>query len=143
MEMEKLQAVKRFEVRFSEVDSMNVVWHGEYAKYLEDAREEFGRKFGLEYMRIYSNGCLAPIVRLTCDYKRPLLYGMRPEVTITYVPTDAAKIVFDYEIRDTESEELIASARSVQVFTDCSRNLLWTCPEFYEEWKRKWLGGKA
>ena len=38
-----LSATKTFEVRFSEVDSMGVVWLGHYATYFEDAREEFGR----------------------------------------------------------------------------------------------------
>ena len=32
-------------VRFSEVDSMQVVWHGEYMRYFEDGREDFGRRF--------------------------------------------------------------------------------------------------
>ena len=32
-------------VRFSEVDSMQVVWHGEYVRYFEDGREAFGRKY--------------------------------------------------------------------------------------------------
>ena len=45
-----LQASKEIEVRFSEVDSMNVVWHGSYALYFEDAREAFGAKYGLEYL---------------------------------------------------------------------------------------------
>lgn len=29
-------------VRFSEVDSMQIVWHGEYVRYFEDGREAFG-----------------------------------------------------------------------------------------------------
>lgn len=38
-------------VRFSEVDSMQIVWHGEYVRYFEDGREAFGREFaGLGYM---------------------------------------------------------------------------------------------
>ena len=41
----ELRASKVFDVRFSEVDSMNVVWHGSYMLYFEDAREEFGRKY--------------------------------------------------------------------------------------------------
>ena len=42
-----LSVTKSFDIRFSEVDSMGVVWHGNYAKYFEDAREEFGRKYDL------------------------------------------------------------------------------------------------
>lgn len=39
--MSELKASKDFEIRFSEVDSMKVVWHGSYAIYFEDAREAF------------------------------------------------------------------------------------------------------
>ena len=39
-------------IRFSEVDSLLIVWHGHYLKYFEDAREAFGRKYGLGYLGI-------------------------------------------------------------------------------------------
>ena len=60
-------------VRFSEVDSMQIVWHGEYVRYFEDGREAFGREFaGLGYMDIYASGYTAPIVELHLQYRKPL-----------------------------------------------------------------------
>ena len=53
--MKRLIARRDFSIRFSEVDSMNVVWHGSYPLYFEDAREEFGRKYGLGYMTFLTN----------------------------------------------------------------------------------------
>ena len=134
----ELRASKVFDVRFSEVDSMNVVWHGSYMLYFEDAREEFGRKYKLEYLRIAEFGYYAPLVDLEFHYRKPLLYQMRPRIDIIYHPTEAAKIIFDYEIYDTETEELMAHGRSVQVFMDKDYRLVWTNPEFYQEWKRMW-----
>lgn len=136
--MKELKASKLFEIRFSEVDSMNVVWHGSYPLYFEDAREEFGRKYKLEYLRIADFGYFAPLVDLEFHYRKPLLYQMRPRIDITYHPTEAAKIIFDYEIFDTATEELMAHGRSVQVFMDKDYHLVWTNPEFYQEWKRMW-----
>lgn len=137
--MTTLQETKEFEIRFSEVDSMNVVWHGSYPLYFEDAREAFGRKYGLGYLTIFDNGYYAPLVDLTFHYKKPLVYGMRPAITITYRPTEAAKIVFDYEIHDTADGSLIATGHSVQVFMDRQYQLVWFNPPFYEEWKKKWI----
>lgn len=134
----KLTACRRFEIRFSEVDSMNIVWHGSYPLYFEDAREEFGRKFGLGYMTIFSNGYYAPLVDLSFKYKKPLLYGMTPTIRITYVPTESAKIVFDYEIVDERDGSVIATGRSVQVFMDRNYQLVWDNPEFYQKWKEQW-----
>ena len=137
--MRELKTSKEFEIRFSEVDSMNIVWHGAYPLYFEDAREAFGKKYDLGYMRIFDSGYYAPLVDLSFKYKSPITYGMKPEITITYKPTDAAKIVFDYEITNPENGEVLATGHSVQVFMDLNYQLVWINPDFYEEWKKRWL----
>ena len=136
--MKELKETIPFRVRFSEVDSMNIVWHGSYPLYFEDAREAFGRKYGLGYYDIYDNGYYAPLVELSFNYKKPILYGMNPEITITYRYTDAAKIVFDYEINDPACGDTLATGHSVQVFMDRDYQLVWATPDFYREWKEKW-----
>lgn len=136
--MKELKASKLFDVRYSEVDSMNVVWHGSYPLYFEDAREVFGAQYGLEYMTIFSNGYFAPLVELTFHYKKPIRYGMHPRVDIIYRPTEAAKIVFDYEIHDTADESLLATGHSIQVFMDLNYQLVWESPEFYLQWQKRW-----
>lgn len=138
MSMKKLTAKKRLEIRFSEVDSMNVVWHGSYPLYFEDAREEFGKKYGLGYMTICSSGYYAPLVELSFKYKKPLVYEMRPVIVITYIPTESAKIVFEYEIIDEKDGSVYATGRSVQVFMDKNYQLVWENPEFYRNWKNEW-----
>ena len=134
----ELKASKILEIRFSEVDSMNVVWHGSYPLYFEDAREFFGQKYDLTYMGFFDHGYFAPLVELSFEYKKPIRYGMHPRIDIIYRPTEAAKIVFDYEIWDSEDESLIATGHSVQVFMDMDYQLVLYSPEFYEEWKKRW-----
>ena len=134
----ELVAEKKIEIRFSEVDVMNVVWHGSYPLYFEDAREAFGAKYGLSYKRYMDERVFAPIVELDIKYTRPILYGMTPVVRIVYRPTEAAKIVFDYEIVDAETGTVFATAHSVQVFMDMNYNLMWDNPDFFVEWKKQW-----
>lgn len=136
--MMELRASKELNIRFSEVDSMNVVWHGSYAIYFEDAREAFGEKYDLTYRGVFDNGFFAPLVELSFQFKKPIKYGMHPRIDIIYRPTDAAKIVFDYEIHDTEDESLIATGHSVQVFMNTDYQLVWDTPVFYKEWKIRW-----
>ena len=77
-------------VRFSEVDSMQIVWHGEYVRYFEDGREAFGREFaGLGYMDIHASGYTAPIVELQLQYKKPLRVNDTAVVETRYIATDA------------------------------------------------------
>jgi acyl-CoA thioester hydrolase len=96
--MMELKATKILDIRFSEVDSMNVVWHGSYPLYFEDARELFGEKYDLTYQGFFNHGYFAPLVELSFQYKKPIRYGTHPCIEITYRPTAAAKIVFDYKI---------------------------------------------
>jgi acyl-CoA thioester hydrolase len=132
----KLTASKEIEVRFSEVDSMNIVWHGSYALYFEDAREAFGEKYGLSYPHIFGNGYYAPLVDLRFNYKKPLLYGDKARIDISFRNTEAAKIIFDYEIYDSKDGSLIATGYSIQVFLDKNFQLIFSNPPFYEEWKK-------
>src|SRR5574344_928206 len=113
-----LTASKNIDIRCSEVDSMNFVWHGSYSLYFEDAREAFGAKYGLGYLLIFDSGYYAPLVDLSFQFKRPIVYGMRVRIEALYRPTDAAKIVFDYNIYDIKTNELLATGHSVQVFLD-------------------------
>lgn len=137
--MKELRVSKLFDIRFSEVDSMQFVWHGSYSLYFEDAREAFGKQFDLGYMTIFNNGCYAPLVDLSFHYNKPMRYGTQPRIDIIYRPTEAAKIVFDYEIHDAVSDELLVTGHSVQVFLDRDYQLMWESPAFYETWKQKWL----
>lgn len=134
----ELTASKDIEVRFSEVDMMKVVWHGAYPLYLEDAREAFGEKYGLTYQGYLDNHYYAPIVDMQIQYKYPLRHGVRARIDITYRPTEAAKIVFDYEIRDKDTNLLYCKARTIQVFMDMNYNLVLLNPDFFENWKARW-----
>lgn len=125
-------------VRFSEVDSMRIVWHGEYIKYFEDGREAFGKKYGISYTDIYNEGYKAPIVDLTCQYKSPLAVGDEAIVETRYIPTEAAKIVFEYTIYLNDGVTVVATGSTIQVFLNSDNQLELVNPDFYTEWKKKW-----
>ena len=133
----ELVVEKELEIRFSEVDMMGVVWHGNYPLYLEDAREAFGAEFGLSYALYIRENVFVPIVKMDVNYKRPVRFGMKPVIRIEYVPTDAAKVIFDYKLYDKESGDVFLTARTVQVFMDRDYKLMWFSPDFYTQWKRQ------
>ncbi|MDR1225299.1 MAG: acyl-CoA thioesterase [Prevotellaceae bacterium] len=133
--MRVLKTEKEFEIRFSEVDSMGIVWHGSYPLYFEDAREAFGKEYNLEYLYMFDQGFYAPLVELHFEYKRPLKYKDRAKIEIVYRNTAAAKLIFDYKILYISDNQLIATGYSVQVFLDRDFNLMWEMPEFFKKWK--------
>lgn len=125
-------------VRFSEVDSMKIVWHGNYLKYFEDGRESFGEKYHLGYLDVYKHNVMIPIVKATCDYKKPLVYGDTAIIETRYVPCAAAKIVFSYRVLRKSDMEVMATGSTTQVFLTPEGELLLTSPEFYTGWKKLW-----
>lgn len=129
----------RVQVRFSEVDSIKMVWHGHYITYMEDAREAFGRKYGLEYMYIYECGYLAPMFDIKMRYHQTATVDDILLVTITCRPVKGAKLVFDYEIRKEKDNTLVFTAESTQLFTTHSGEFEPSCPPFLAKWEEKYL----
>lgn len=125
-------------VRFSEVDSMNIVWHGNYLKYFEDGRESFGTKFNLGYLDVHKHNVMIPIVKASCDFKKPLVYGDIAIVETKYIPCEAAKIVFQYRVLRKRDNEVMATGTTTQVFLTPAGDLLLTSPDFYTGWKKLW-----
>ena len=125
-------------VRFSEVDSMGIVWHGNYVKYLEDGREAFGREYGLTYMGVFNDhGYMIPMVKLDIEYKNQLFYEDEAVLRISLIDNPAAKICFEYELRRRSDNLLILTAETIQVFMTKERELELNMPEFFIQWKEK------
>ena len=81
---------------------------------------------------------MIPIVKVNCDFKRPLVYGDELVVETKYVPTEAAKIVFEYIVSRKKDGEIMATGSSTQVFLTPEGELLLNSPAFYTGWKKKW-----
>jgi len=135
-----MELIERTEikVRFGEVDSMRIVWHGNYLKYFEDGREAFGEKYQLGYLDVYKHNVMIPLVKVSCDYKRPLAYGDTAIVETRFVNTDAAKIMFEYTVYRKSDHEVMATGTSVQVFLTPEAELLLVPPAFFTGWKKHW-----
>ena len=91
--MDALTASIEVEVHFYDVDSINMVWHGHYVKYLEQAREAFGRQYGIAYLDVYAAGYTTPIVDMHIRYKQIAHFEDKLRVEIRYVPCRSAKII--------------------------------------------------
>ncbi|MCM1034426.1 MAG: acyl-CoA thioesterase [Paludibacter sp.] len=131
----ELKYTLRVPVRFSEVDAIRTVWHGNYAKYLEDAREAFGHAYGLSYACIFRNGYYAPMYDMQLHYRTVATIDDVLLVTAIYRSVPGSKIVFDYEIRRESDNALILTATTVQLFTTHEGEFCPVCPPFYAEWK--------
>lgn len=126
------------DIHFYDVDSVKIVWHGNYIKYLENGREAFGKKYGIGYMDIYDQGFVTPIVDVHVRYLSPVVYEETLIVETCYIPSKAAKLLFKYAIYRKENMSVVAEAETTQLFMTRDGIFEVSAPDFYRAWRNKW-----
>jgi acyl-CoA thioester hydrolase len=102
-------------VPFYDVDTMGVVWHGNYLKYFERARLALLDECGVDlYDTRVPSGYLFPIVRSSVKHVHPLRLRDRFVCRARLIAADR-KLVMDFEIRLVEGNRLCARGRTEQV----------------------------
>jgi acyl-CoA thioester hydrolase len=101
-------------VPFFDVDSMNVVWHGHYVKYLEVARCALLDDIGHNYAQMKASGYAWPVIDLQLRYVQAARFGQRLIVRADLVEWQN-RLLIHYLIRDAESRQRVTRASSVQV----------------------------
>ncbi|MBI9035249.1 MAG: acyl-CoA thioesterase [Bacteroidales bacterium] len=102
-------------VRYSETDKMAVVYHGNYAQYLEHGRSEALRDLGITYKDVEADGIIMPVVQISMKYYRPAKYDELLTVKTLMRKMPGYKIDFEYEIIN-ESGELLTLGKTMLVF---------------------------
>ncbi|NNE77672.1 MAG: acyl-CoA thioesterase [Pricia sp.] len=121
-----------FRVRYGETDQMGVVYHGNYAQYLEMGRVEWLRKLGISYKQMEENGIFLPVISLALDFKKSACYDDLITVETRLKKTPLVKIEFDYKIYN-ESQEILVTANTVLAFLDAKTKRPVKCPDYVLE----------
>ena len=127
-------------VRFEEVDSLHIVWHGRYPSYLEDGRVAFGEQYGLGYLAMRDAGIVTPIRQMHLDYMAPIRFGQTCTIETTLLWDDAAKLVFVYRLLDQEGA-VLTTAYTSQLFLTMAGAMCMGYPDFYNDFCVKWKTG--
>jgi acyl-CoA thioester hydrolase len=101
-------------VPFYDVDSMDVVWHGHYVKYLEVARCALLDDIGHNYMQMKESGYAWPVIDLQLRYVQGARFGQRLTVRADLIEWQN-RLLIHYLIRDAATGQRVTRASSVQV----------------------------
>ena len=116
-------------VRYGETDQMGVVYHGNYAQYLEVARIEWLSDLGVSYKNMEENGVMLPVYDMRYSFLKPAFFDDLLTVKTTLRKIPRASIVFDYEIYN-QNQELLTRAETTLVFVDMKTNRPTRCPQY-------------
>lgn len=101
-------------VPFHDVDLVRIVWHGHYAKYLENARWALMNRIGFGLEAMLESGFGWPVVEMHIRYIRHSTFDDRLRVRASLVEWEN-RLGVNYLITNASSGERIARARTIQV----------------------------
>jgi acyl-CoA thioester hydrolase len=128
-------------VRFEEVDSLGIVWHGHYSSYFDDARTTLGDAYSMGYLDFLDNRVVTPIRKLHIDYLKPLSYPETASIEALLHFSEAARIDYEVIVRGGEGD-IRATGYSVQMILDEERRPLIVPPPFLVAVREKWKRGE-
>ncbi len=105
------------DVQFYDLDPMNIVWHGNYIKYLEQARCEMLAKIGYSYTDMYNDGVMYPIAKMEFKYIKPSKFGDKLKIVCELTDIEPS-LNINYTIYDSKTNEKLFKAKSMQICVD-------------------------
>ena len=119
---------KEIKAQFYDLDPMDVVWHGNYVRFFEDARCELLNKIGYNYAEMKDSGYTWPVVDLHIRYVRPITFGQEVIIQTDLVEYEfRLKII--YTIYDKKTGERLCKEHTEQVAVDYeTREMLLVSP---------------
>ncbi len=102
------------DVQFFDLDPMNIVWHGNYVRYLEIARCALLDKIGYNYLEMRDSGYAWPVIDMSLRYVGSAVFGQRVKVRADIVEWES-RLKIDYVITDAETGKRLNRASTTQV----------------------------
>lgn len=105
------------EVQFFDLDPMEIVWHGNYVKYLEVVRCALLDKIGYNYPQMKASGYAWPVVDMHLRYVAPATFGQKIRLRADIVEWENC-LKIDYLITDAQSGKRLNRATTTMVAVD-------------------------
>ena len=91
-----IKSTTKIKIPFNDLDPMNIVWHGNYVKYIELARGELFNMLGYSYFDMYADNYIYPIAKLDMKFIKSIAFNDEIEVRCTLQEIEPA-IIISYE----------------------------------------------
>lgn len=120
-------------VPFHDIDMMGVVWHGNYFRYFEIAREALLNQFNYGYRQMKESGYVWPVVDTRVKYRDTLTFEQRIRIRATLEEYEN-RLRIAYQIFDAVSGKRTTTGYTIQVAVEeKSREMCFVCPDILFE----------
>ena len=142
MEKVLLEAEMPFKVEFYDLDTMGVVWHGNYIKYMEAVRCVLLDKIGYGYSEMMKEGFAFPVITINLKYVRSLVFGENAVIK-AYLLEYKDRLRIKYEVFN--SAGMVATkGETIQIAVDWNtKETQFESPELFVQRVEETIGNKA
>ena len=108
----------RHKTQYYETDTMKIVHHSNYVRWMEEARCDFLEQIGLGYDGMERSGILSPVLSVYCEYKSMTRFPDTVHVFLHMTNYTGVRFDIEYEIRDEKTNALRTICKSSHCFID-------------------------
>ena len=124
-----IQASVDILVQFYDLDPMNVVWHGHYLKYFEQARCALLDQIDYNYFQMRDSGYIWPVVDVRLKYVKSAVFNQLVTVVASLVEYEN-RLKIEYRVLDSQSHTVLTKGYTIQVAVDNnSQEMLYRSPD--------------
>lgn len=128
-----LEHQSEYEIPFYDLDPMNIMWHGNYIKYLEKARCAFLEEIRYNYDTMREQGFLWPVAQLEIKYIKPCKFRQKIKIQLAILEYQSF-LRIAYTIYDATTQEKLTSALSTQIAVNQkTQQSQWQTPEKFQK----------
>lgn len=137
--MSLFESEYELKISFENIDMMGIVWHGNYIKYMEQARCDLFSKLNYTYIDMKNDGFAYPVAKMKVKYIKPAELNDTLVVKTKIEELEPALII-KYAIYNKKTNDKIFCAETMQIAVDIkTRKSIYSAP--YQLLKK--LEGKA
>jgi YbgC/YbaW family acyl-CoA thioester hydrolase len=125
-----------------DVDAFGVVWYGNYLVLCDEARAELLRAYGMPPGRFTEWGYGAAVVEVVARYFSPARHDDEVDVHVRIPKANGAKLEFEFTIRRTDGNDLIARLTTTMVLLRANGDLVFLVPEQLRDNFARMLAGQ-
>jgi acyl-CoA thioester hydrolase len=105
-------------INYYETDTMGIVHHSNYIRFMEEARIAFLDSIGLPYKKIEDSKIMIPVLGVNCEYKIPAKFDDIILIELHITEYTSVKMTLNYKITNKENGKLLVSGETKHCFTD-------------------------
>ncbi|MFC0309029.1 acyl-CoA thioesterase [Gallibacterium trehalosifermentans] len=124
---------------FQDLDIMQVVWHGRYWQFIEQAREALFNHIGYGYAEMIKRGYQFPIIKAEIKYIQPIVLDQQFDVEAALLEYEN-RVHIRFTFFDKQSQKILCKASSMQaVVAVGERHLQFVTPDCFQQKVRSFL----